>query len=271
MMLAPHSLRNVDHHDTEQGFTLIELSIVLVIIGLIVGGVLVGQDLIKASEVRATIGQIEKYNASVNTFRTRFGGVPGDIASGTAANFGMATRNGGTGRGDGNGLIDGSGGDAMIACGETLLFWRDLSFANLIDGSYTSATDTALASCPTVASGFQSSYFPPAKLGKGTYVTVFTTSGLNYYQIAGITSTDANGDYTLTAPITPNEGFNMDNKVDDGFPLTGQVQAKYSLSALNATPTPASDECVSDATGNPYNTVSAYANTQLCQMTFRMN
>jgi prepilin-type N-terminal cleavage/methylation domain-containing protein len=44
------------------GFTLIELSIVLVIIGLIVGGVLVGQDLVKAAGVRATISQIEKFN-----------------------------------------------------------------------------------------------------------------------------------------------------------------------------------------------------------------
>lgn len=256
---------------TQGGFTLIELSIVLVIIGLLVGGVLVGQDLIKAAEVRATITQVEKYNTSLYAFRTRFGGIPGDVSAGTAARFGMATRDGGTGRGDGNGLIDGSGGAALIACGETLLFWRDLSYANLIDGSYTAATDSAAGGCPVVASGFQNVYFPPAKLGKGTYFTVFTNAGLNYYQAAGISSTDANGDYTLTATITPNEGFNMDNKVDDGYPLTGQIQAKYSTSALNATPTPTSTDCVSDATGNPYNTVSAYANTQLCQMIYRMN
>jgi prepilin-type N-terminal cleavage/methylation domain-containing protein len=42
------------------GFTLIEISIVLVIIGLIVGGVLVGHDLIRAAGVRATISQVEK-------------------------------------------------------------------------------------------------------------------------------------------------------------------------------------------------------------------
>lgn len=50
------------------GFTLIELSIVLVVSGLIVGGVLVGQDLIRAAGVRATITQIEKFNQAAHTF-----------------------------------------------------------------------------------------------------------------------------------------------------------------------------------------------------------
>lgn len=49
------------------GFTLVELSIVLVIIGLVVDGVLVGQDLFCAAAVRATISQIEKYNTAANT------------------------------------------------------------------------------------------------------------------------------------------------------------------------------------------------------------
>ena len=53
----------------EEGFTLLELSIVLVIIGLIVGGVLVGQDMIKGAQIRATVAQLEKYNTAVNTFR----------------------------------------------------------------------------------------------------------------------------------------------------------------------------------------------------------
>ena len=61
-----------------KGFTLIELSIVLVIIGLIVGGVLVGQDLIKAAEIRATVSQVEGYNSAVNTFRLKYNGLPGD-------------------------------------------------------------------------------------------------------------------------------------------------------------------------------------------------
>src|SRR3984885_3925644 len=75
-------------------FTLIELSIVLVIIGLIVGGVLVGQDLIKAAEIRATVSQIEKYNTAANTFQTKYNALPGDVPAAQAASFGMVARYG---------------------------------------------------------------------------------------------------------------------------------------------------------------------------------
>src|ERR1035441_8304528 len=95
------------------GFTLIEMAIVLVIIGLIVGGVLVGQDLIKAAEVRAQISQIEKYNTAVNTFRGKYDALPGDIPVTLVTRFGFTAapvRAGIVGRGDGNGELDGPGG-----------------------------------------------------------------------------------------------------------------------------------------------------------------
>src|SRR5450432_727787 len=85
---------NVQHsaasRAAESGFTLIELSIVLVIIGLIIGGVLVGQDLIKAAEIRGQITQIEKYNTAVNTFRGKYNCLPGDCVNATALGFTQA-------------------------------------------------------------------------------------------------------------------------------------------------------------------------------------
>src|SRR3982751_5469946 len=140
-MLAYASKTNTPENrskgEAEKGFTLIELSIVLVIIGLIVGGVLVGQDLIKAAEIRATISQIEKYNASVNTFRTKYNGMPGDLTADNAAAFGFVPRTGTAGRGDGNGLIDTSTGTGQVFGQEPALFWNDLSVANLVDGNFT--------------------------------------------------------------------------------------------------------------------------------------
>jgi prepilin-type N-terminal cleavage/methylation domain-containing protein len=78
-----------------QGFTLIELSIVLVIIGLIVGGVLVGQNLIAAAAVRAQISQIEKYQTAANAFRGKYGYLPGDIPNPYATQFGFQSRGSG--------------------------------------------------------------------------------------------------------------------------------------------------------------------------------
>jgi len=83
------------------GFTLLELSIVLVIIGLIIGAILVGKDLIKAAELRAFVSQIEKYNTAFATFKLKYDCVAGDCANTT--DYFPSLING-----DGNGLIDSS-------------------------------------------------------------------------------------------------------------------------------------------------------------------
>ncbi|MBL8631148.1 MAG: prepilin-type N-terminal cleavage/methylation domain-containing protein, partial [Rhodospirillaceae bacterium] len=68
----------------EQGFTLIEMSIVLIIIGLIIGGILKGQELIESARQKNFISQTDSIKAGVNSFIDRFRAFPGDIAQGTA-------------------------------------------------------------------------------------------------------------------------------------------------------------------------------------------
>src|ERR1035437_4035806 len=125
------------------GFTLIEMSIVLVIIGLIVGAVLAGQSLILQAQMRATMKQIESYKTAVATFRDKYSCLPGDCA--TATSFWpkdpactyqnlrpyIAAPNGMTCNGDGNGIIYG------YYYNELMLFWQHLSLAGLIQGSFT--------------------------------------------------------------------------------------------------------------------------------------
>jgi prepilin-type N-terminal cleavage/methylation domain-containing protein len=228
----------------QSGFTLIEMSIVLVIIGLIIGGVLVGRDLISAAAVRAQISQIEKYQAAVNTFRGKYGFLPGDIPDPTATQFGFTPRNIYTGTGDGDGIIlgsdsnsDGAASPANPTRGETAVFWRDLSDAQLIDGGFSTATNTGSAPNNVTGSSIDL-YWPHAKIGNGNYVYVWgvanwpqnTHSQANYYTIGRITTAlnwDIHGDSNEFPGLRVYEAYQIDTKIDDGLPQSGRMTQYY--------------------------------------------
>ncbi|HEU5047932.1 MAG TPA: prepilin-type N-terminal cleavage/methylation domain-containing protein [Rickettsiales bacterium] len=241
-----------------QAFTLIELSIVLVIIGLIVGGILTGQDLINAAQTRAQIAQIEKYSTAARTFQNKYGYLPGDIPNPAASNFGFAARGQYAGEGDGNGLIEGIWGDGAgnnwgvyQTGGETSMFWVDLSKAVLIDGSFTTASPTTATASPVTGSQINN-YLPQAKI-QGNDVLVYgfpdpKFNSNNFFAIGGITGLDfgnANS-IVLTPALSVLQAYNIDKKVDDGYPQTGTVMAILKrwgqdwIGASGTTATPAS-------------------------------
>jgi len=94
------------HHIIRRvGFTLVEVSIVLVIIGLVFGGVLVGRDLIFSAQVRSQISQIEEIETQINTFKSKYNCLPGDCINATDF-FGTTDASGNTvNNGDGDGVI----------------------------------------------------------------------------------------------------------------------------------------------------------------------
>lgn len=218
------------------GFTLIELSIVLVIIGLIVGGVLVGQDLVRSAAVRAQISQIERYQQAVATFYGKYQGLPGDLAAGPAAQFGFTTARGGSpAQGDGNGVLESN--QACFAMntvgeasgfGETAVFWVDLSQAGLIDGGFNTANETALAGSSNI-----DKYFPQAKIRNGNYVYVWSggakgcqaSNGVNYFGLSAITAIGAVN--SSTPGLTVAQANSIDSKFDDGLPQSGRVVSFY--------------------------------------------
>jgi prepilin-type N-terminal cleavage/methylation domain-containing protein len=239
------------------GFTLIELSIVLVIIGLLTGGVLVGQDMIYASRIRSQVTQMEKFKAAAITFAVKYNVLPGDMNPGDAAKFGMIARTGNPGDGDANGVIEGcTPGSSYLGC-ETVFFWSDLSYAGLIEGRYSDQTDTyirALGPHPKT-----SPYLPPAKLGRGISVVVFPLYNVNYFAIVNIGSVIF-GYMSLDTnhSVTTGEAFNIDTKLDDGKLTTGNIQAVGGVSGPLGTPgnisSPANHYgCYLNDPGNPYN------------------
>jgi prepilin-type N-terminal cleavage/methylation domain-containing protein len=104
-----------------KGFTLVELSIVLVIIGLIVGGVVGGQALIKSARSQTLVRELTTIQTGWNTFGLQYDAIPGDITEATDY-WGNSTSNG-----DGNNTINAT---------EAILVWQHLSLSRIIPETY---------------------------------------------------------------------------------------------------------------------------------------
>jgi len=107
------------------GFSLVEIAIVLVIVGLMLGGVFKGQELIDSARVRSMASEVDGIRTAWYSFQDRYRALPGDFqAAGTQIDSAAAS-------GNGNGRIDDNAERAGV--------WQQLSLAGFITGSYDGA------------------------------------------------------------------------------------------------------------------------------------
>ena len=209
----------------------------LVILGLLVGGVLTGQSLIRAAELRSVTSQFNTYVTATQTFRDKYFGLPGDIANatsywGAAAAGAACISTAGTGtqtcNGDANGLIVYS-----AASNEAFRYWQQLANAGLLEGTYDGITHGSTSYSTTKQN------VPSARINAGLWSVAgwgATAPNASFYD------GDYGNAYLLGAAIPnsdpgnplikPEEAYNIDMKIDDGKPALGKV---VSLTTNNCT------------------------------------
>ncbi len=219
MMLILSLIMNNYLKIQKSGFSLVELSIVLVILGLLTGGVLTGRDLIRAAELRSISTTVAEYNTAINAFKLKFLALPGDMPNASAfwpecnftqSFFGITNRCDGNGNND----IEGTGNYAY----ETIRGWQHLALSGLINGSHSGRVNDGCSTifCPGIN-------VPAAKIDPNVGYEIHDNIVLRMGKRNGISSN------LLGGFLVPEEAWNIDKKMDDGKPLTGKVTSTLSI------------------------------------------
>jgi prepilin-type N-terminal cleavage/methylation domain-containing protein len=186
----------------QSGFTLVEIAIVLVIIGLLLGGILKGQELINSAKVKNLAQDFKTVPLFIYGYQDRFKALPGDDARATT-NLATTPVNAALVAGNGNGVIDGAW-NSTTAANESVQFWLAVRMANFAPGSTDFGTGLA-ASLPKNVDG--------GPMG----ITSNTTTGA---PVSGMTGTYAFCSGSLLGKFAKQ----IDTTLDDGNTQTGSVR-----------------------------------------------
>ena len=194
----------------QSGFTLNEIAIVLVIIGLLLGGVLKGQELINSAKVKSLATDFRNIPVFIYGYQDKFKALPGDDKS-ASLHLGVASSV--VNAGNGNGLIDGNWNDTYAATplSEALNFWQQVRLAGLTSGSTTlSASD----------------YMPVNSVGGEIGIQSGTTDVTKTPINGSAGANPIRGTYIICSPnILGKFAKQLDIQLDDGNTATGAMMA----------------------------------------------
>lgn len=225
------------------GFSLIELSIVLVILGLLTGGILTGQSLIRAAELRSVVTGFEKIETATMIFQEKYFALPGDMNNATAfwpaadAGDGLGndcqdatSTNKSTCNGNGNGWIEGASPPYVPTSAENGSEWFhayvQLANAGLIEGQYTGLRAAGLREARpginVLAGKLNGTGFTLMSVQLGSANPEWYSGLYNPMIIFGGVRTDFE---TGGVALRASETWGIDKKMDDTKPGTGRIRS----------------------------------------------
>jgi prepilin-type N-terminal cleavage/methylation domain-containing protein len=221
----------------QSGFTLIEIAIVLVIIGLLLGGVLKGQELINSAKVKSLGTDFRNIPVFVYGYQDKFKALPGDDGA-AFGHLGVASGVSDVTQGDGNGILGGKTATdvwtSAITTDETQQFWIHVRLAGLSAGATNGLTDYRPLNSVGGPIGIQSNI---SSAVNGKFVTIIKDS-------TGADSTMPGAYIICSQGILGKFAAQLDNTMDDGNPDTGSMRVEDSthngksvtLATLNTNP-----------------------------------
>lgn len=195
----------------QQGFTLTEIAIVIVVIGLLLGSILKGQQIITTAKIKNIEGSFNNLSKAIYTYRERYGKLPGD--DNEVERFPIITSNSEQG-GDGNGLIDSSGAPKRNykMQGEKLEYgkvWLHLRVADLIKGP----SDPTKAALSSPYQGPTNAFGGKTGIGSGLPCTATISAPIQ-------------GEFIGFTNIPINIAAIIDQNNDDTTPYTGRIRVE---------------------------------------------
>lgn len=218
----------------QKAFSLVELSIVIVILGLLTGGILAGQSLIRAAELRSITNSYNRYITAVQSFRDKYFSLPGDMnnavqfwgAATCPGTLGATATSTTTCNGDGDGVIDWASASTSGSY-ENFRMWQQLVNASLIEGSYSGVAFTGGERDARPGVNVPSSKISNSGFGVEPWNTIGSGDTWRWageYGNALIFGNVVSANHPPENPILrAEEAWNIDIKIDDGRPSRGRI------------------------------------------------